>query len=388
MPSPSLDYINSLDDTDAIAVPDFDTAVADDIVALRAMLPNWAGYDQPDSASYKMIEYYNDKDIARVIEFNERWRQTLLAFATGENLDKVAVGYGERRISPLESDDALRLRCVESRRAGSLGKVSAIRLAAHEIVQNPSFGIDRVYDVAVDQPINLQDFSLYFTTDALTIPSVLDISRMQEWFDNALDDRNDGIGYTITVKQPRIVDYALGIVVEYRSADVDRTTLESTVRTNMENFIRSKSLLKRQINNSGIHDAGYILGGTVNVIIDLFVRTGGQSVGDVWLTNSGSGYTSAPRVTFSNPSRGGASAAASGHTEIKDGRVTNVIVDRGGQFYTSTPTVTIEGPGEGLGATATAQAVLGTAVEELPDSEDIMYRCNTGSDLFIRMEAI
>lgn len=65
--------------------------------------------------------------------------------------------------------------------------------------------------------------------------------------------------------------------------------------------------------------------------------------------NSGSGYTSAPTVSFS----GGAGTGAAGTAVIVDGQVTAINITAAGTGYTSAPTITLTGGG-GTGATATA----------------------------------
>ncbi len=70
----------------------------------------------------------------------------------------------------------------------------------------------------------------------------------------------------------------------------------------------------------------------------------------VSLTNGGSGYTSAPSVSFNNAGTGGAGASAT--AEIA-GIVTGVNVTNGGRGYTSIPNVTFTGGG-GSGAAGTA----------------------------------
>src|SRR5690606_26178470 len=75
------------------------------------------------------------------------------------------------------------------------------------------------------------------------------------------------------------------------------------------------------------------------------------------VTNGGSGYTSAPKVTFS----GGNGLEAEATAIVTDGKVTAINLARdstGIMFYaegkySSTPTISIEG-GDGSGATATA----------------------------------
>ncbi len=77
---------------------------------------------------------------------------------------------------------------------------------------------------------------------------------------------------------------------------------------------------------------------------------GATSVASATVTNGGSGYNSAPTVTFSAPAGGG--TIATGKAVIS-GTVTSVGSIVGGSGYTSAPTVTFVGGG-GTGATGTA----------------------------------
>jgi len=75
-----------------------------------------------------------------------------------------------------------------------------------------------------------------------------------------------------------------------------------------------------------------------------------DEVGSVIVSAGGSGYTSAPSVTFSAPTTG---TTATGTAIIQNGAVVAVTVTDPGSGYTSAPTVTFSG-GAGTGATATA----------------------------------
>ncbi|ATF87570.1 hypothetical protein [Burkholderia gladioli] len=80
-----------------------------------------------------------------------------------------------------------------------------------------------------------------------------------------------------------------------------------------------------------------------------------DEVGSVILTSGGSGYTSAPSVTFSAPTTG---TTATGTAVIQNGAVVQVNITNPGSGYTSAPTVTFSG-GAGTGATGTANLVSG-----------------------------
>ena len=75
------------------------------------------------------------------------------------------------------------------------------------------------------------------------------------------------------------------------------------------------------------------------------------NVPNVTVTNPGSGYTSAPTVTFSG---GGATTQATGYAEILGGQVSCVKILTLGSGYTSAPTVTFSGGGATSQATATS----------------------------------
>ncbi len=74
-------------------------------------------------------------------------------------------------------------------------------------------------------------------------------------------------------------------------------------------------------------------------------------VSSVTVTSAGSGYTSAPTVTFGNSGTGGSGAAA---TATISGSVASINLTNGGSGYTGTPTVTFGSGGGGTGAAATA----------------------------------
>lgn len=74
---------------------------------------------------------------------------------------------------------------------------------------------------------------------------------------------------------------------------------------------------------------------------------GGEVRGSI--THGGSGYTSAPAVSFS----GGGGTGAAATAIVANGRVTGITITNAGSGYTSAPTVAFSGGG-GTGAAATA----------------------------------
>lgn len=78
-------------------------------------------------------------------------------------------------------------------------------------------------------------------------------------------------------------------------------------------------------------------------------QNGGTKLGEIIIAVGGSGYTSAPAVTFT----GGGGTGAAGTAVISGGVVTGVTVTAGGSGYSSAPTVVFTGGG-GADAKATA----------------------------------
>ena len=102
-----------------------------------------------------------------------------------------------------------------------------------------------------------------------------------------------------------------------------------------------------------------------------------QAVASVTVSNQGSGYTSAPIVSFSGGGGSGATATAT----VSAGKVTGVTMTSGGSGYTSAPTVSFSGGG---GASARGTAVIGGPDDNTGEPEMISnksrrntYRYNT-----------
>lgn len=108
----------------------------------------------------------------------------------------------------------------------------------------------------------------------------------------------------------------------------------------------------------GLVSTGKISGGYQKVDVqglwDYLKENADYGVASVRITSGGSGYTSAPTVSFTGGGGSGASATASINTVT--GQVTAVSVTNSGTGYTSPPTVTFSGGG---GTGAQAVAILG-----------------------------
>ena len=92
------------------------------------------------------------------------------------------------------------------------------------------------------------------------------------------------------------------------------------------------------------------LGGTDNDLLEYIIKR----VSSTSITAGGSGYTSAPTVTFSG---GSAWKQATGVAQISGGAVVGIVVTDPGRGYASAPTITLAGGG---GSSATATAAIST----------------------------
>lgn len=87
--------------------------------------------------------------------------------------------------------------------------------------------------------------------------------------------------------------------------------------------------------------------------------TGNGFLKSITITNPGSGYTTAPSITFSGGNGSGAAATAS----VANGQVIGITITNRGSGYSSAPIVIITGTGIGAQATATLEADI-----DIPDS--------------------
>jgi hypothetical protein len=101
--------------------------------------------------------------------------------------------------------------------------------------------------------------------------------------------------------------------------------------------------------------------GAAAVVTSMF-NQGGATVTGIAITSAGSGYTSAPTVTFSGGV--GPVTQATATCTVGNGRVLSITVTNGGGGYTSAPTISFTGGGSGSGASAAA-VVGGSGVTSL-----------------------
>jgi hypothetical protein len=84
----------------------------------------------------------------------------------------------------------------------------------------------------------------------------------------------------------------------------------------------------------------------------------------VTVTAAGSGYTSAPTVTFDAPAGSSTATATAtiGSVDFLSGKIVRIAITAGGAGYSTVPTVTVGGDGSGATAIATVEGGIVTAV--------------------------
>jgi hypothetical protein len=143
---------------------------------------------------------------------------------------------------------------------------------------------------------------------------------------------------------------ANGSVIEIYTATNQTKIDKNYVINSSGNYAQSAASAATMV----IPDYGDIITVTGTATVN-YIKTNTQNTmsGKVFLvsmTNNGTGYTSAPTVTFT----GGGGSGASGTAAVAaDGKVYGVYIDNFGSGYTSAPTITFSGGG-GSGATALA----------------------------------
>tara|TARA_R110001606_G_scaffold96378_3_gene213516 strand:- start:28485 stop:30440 length:1956 start_codon:yes stop_codon:yes gene_type:complete len=121
------------------------------------------------------------------------------------------------------------------------------------------------------------------------------------------------------------------------------------------------------------------LGNSLEVSFADYASFDDSSVASVTVTAGGTGYTSAPTVTFSSPPGAGTTTITAKGTAVLSGTaVSSIIITEPGFGYTSTPTVTLSAGG-GSGATGTVVSTTawtyGSNFDERPTSTS-MARAN------------
>ena len=115
-----------------------------------------------------------------------------------------------------------------------------------------------------------------------------------------------------------------------------------------------------------------------------------QELQKITITNEGSGYTSAPTVTFDAPSTSSTwGVRATAVAQISNGKISTIDIVSNGRGYTSTPSITITGGGGSSGAASAVMVEnyysvksatpLSSGISTITISENVPYAVGVGS---------
>jgi hypothetical protein len=214
-------------------------------------------------------------------------------------------------------------------------------------------GLNRVFDInpGLTPTAAMVTFQGFTITDGMAAPGDLD-------FGSGGGIRCQGL--------VQVVLTSMVLQNNYATADGGGIAMESTsVSVPCVLTINSSSINDNHAGDSGggveADGAGSVfIGAGTEITNNTAVNQGGgvwldaisDGVDSVTIANGGSGYNTAPTVTFSAPNLGG--TFASGIATITAGVVTAVRITNPGMRYTSPPTVTFSPPSSGTTATGTA----------------------------------
>jgi hypothetical protein len=131
------------------------------------------------------------------------------------------------------------------------------------------------------------------------------------------------------------------VQIDAADASLPRVPYSPTLRPYLADPLMSEHWLF----NTG--DSGCLAG--LKGASSLSPKAGASSVRGVTISAGGSGYSTAPTVTFAAPPSG---VTATGVATVAGGVVTGIFVTNPGSGYVTPPTVTLGGPGTGASASA------------------------------------
>lgn len=169
-----------------------------------------------------------------------------------------------------------------------------------------------------------------------------------------LNDKNQAEDMRVYLDQRVPVEGSVEVYAKFRAKEDDgkfRDDLYWVQMTTASDAITSPNKFVETIYNLPVRGSNNVgLGGDSNEVLEYIHKR----VSSTTITAGGSGYTSAPTVTFSG---GGAWKQATGVAIISGGAVASITITDPGRGYTSAPTITLTGGG---GSSATATAAIST----------------------------
>lgn len=248
MTTPRLDYIRSLPPPNVVESTDYQANVDAIIATVQQQIPEWtAGRDDPLRAAIEALAYTITIQNNR---WNERFLQSLWAYATGENLDHLALNIGVQRTLG-ETDDQLRERGRRDNRGRNISALVGLQAISYQA------GIVTLFDVQAIISTNGQVITVY-GIDALGADiGVTNRNTLQTFLRRP---ENLTIGKAVNVSAATAQAYTITANISYNANITDVTDLEARVRESIYNYIDSERLLNNTIYTSAVSDALFVPG--------------------------------------------------------------------------------------------------------------------------------
>ena len=249
---PQFHYLQSLPPPEAVEELTFETIRDEILVSMSVQLPAWTQH--PDDPLYKAIENFAYREYLIRQRVNANIRQTLLAFASGANLDHLAALVSLSRAEG-EEDDDLRERFATSLVGLSVGTAAAIRANCF------AAGV-QVDDVQITVATNGQDITVYPASGGAALSTDDQITLL----DYIADPARVHIGDTLTIGTITTHTYTIDASVTYDSRTTDRVALEAAIRQAVYAFISEHQKVGSSVNLSILTDA-LVVDGVIDVSV-------------------------------------------------------------------------------------------------------------------------
>lgn len=208
-------------------------------------LPNWDF--QADTILRRSLPLQSEGLAVQINTNRAVLLESLLAYATGPQLDVLGLGPPPVLRRSGESDDSYRLRITNAHSLLNLGSLNGIQ------EQALAFNDEIIDAYAVISP-NRQDPRVYTLKADVTQLTPEESMALTTYFAG----RSEHIGgVVITVAQPTVKEYRIQVDAQYDTTRYGGPFVEGRIRESLYQFIRSNQLIARTLYTAALCDAAY-----------------------------------------------------------------------------------------------------------------------------------
>lgn len=254
MTTPNIAYIRSLPAPSAVESTDYQSALQATIASIQQDLPDWSA--NKDGILYVALEHITYTNTIRDIRLNNVIRQALWAYATGSNLDNLAVNIGVTRLQG-ETDEQLRIRGPRSLLSASVSTLAGVEARCYDS------SIATLFDVQAVVAANKQDITIYAISIDGTDIGATNRTTLQTFMRRP---ENLTIGKTVTVSTALSQPYTIAATISYDANTTDPIDLEARIRRDVYALIDARRRLNGEVYRSILYDA-LVVPGVENVVL-------------------------------------------------------------------------------------------------------------------------